>query len=199
MTAQQFIDKWEFTRFGERQASQEMFLDICNLVGHPSPVSYGNPEVFTFEKSVPGGFADAYKEDCFGWEFKRSEAQLAEGFNQLLRYQVYLKTPPLLIVSSFQRIRVQTNFPGKETIVHEIPIVTLNNAEQFNRLRNAFFNPQEFEPERTVEEVTQETAMLFGRVVKDMEGRNGDPEQSGTVFESDCLLSICRKTRGLLP
>ena len=198
MTAQQFIDKWEFTRFGERQASQEMFLDICNLVGHPSPVSYGNPEVFTFEKSVPGGFADAYKEDCFGWEFKRSEAQLAEGFNQLLRYQVYLKTPPLLIVSSFQRIRVQTNFPGKETIVHEIPIVTLNNAEQFNRLRNAFFNPQEFEPERTVEEVTQETAMLFGKVVKDMEGSNGDPERLARYL-NQIVFCLYAEDTGLLP
>lgn len=198
MTAQQFIDKWEFTRFGERQASQEMFLDICNLVGHPSPVSYGISEVFTFEKAVPGGFADAYKEDCFGWEFKRSEAQLAEGFNQLLRYQVYLKTPPLLIVSSFQRIRIQTNFPGKETIVHEIPIVTLNNAEQFNRLRNTFFNPQEFEPERTVEEVTQETAMLFGKVVKDIEGSNGDPERLARYL-NQIVFCLYAEDTGLLP
>ena len=53
--------------FGEKQASQEMFLDLCALVGHPTPVAYGNPEVFTFEKWVPGGFADAYLEDRFGW------------------------------------------------------------------------------------------------------------------------------------
>ena len=198
MTAQQFIDKWEFVRFGERQASQEMFLDICNMVGHPSPVSYGNPETFTFEKAVPGGFADAYKEGCFGWEFKRSEAQLAEGFNQLLRYQVYLRTPPLLIVSSFQRVRIQTNFPGKETIVHEIPIVTLNNADQFNKLRNAFFKPQEFEPERTVEEVTQETAMLFGKVVEDMEQRNGDPERLARYL-NQIVFCLYAEDTGLLP
>jgi hypothetical protein len=50
ITAQQFVDKWRNVQFGEKQASQEMFLDLCNLVGHPSPVGYGNSDVFTFEK-----------------------------------------------------------------------------------------------------------------------------------------------------
>ena len=66
MTPQEFIAKWHNVQFGEKQASQEMFLDICALVGHPTPVAYGNSDVFTFEKSVPGGFADAYLEEHFG-------------------------------------------------------------------------------------------------------------------------------------
>ena len=57
MTAHEFIAKWHNVQFGEKQASQEMFLDICKLVGHASPVAYGNADVFTFEKWVPGGFA----------------------------------------------------------------------------------------------------------------------------------------------
>ena len=55
---------------------------------------YGDPEAFTFEKAVPGGFADAYYEEHFGWEFKGQDAQLDGAFDQLLRYQVHLKTPP---------------------------------------------------------------------------------------------------------
>ena len=177
MTPQQFIGKWRNTRFGEKQASQTWFNDLLQLVGHPDPVEYGDRENFTFEKAVPGGFADAYKQGHFGWEFKRSERQLQGAFDQLLRYQVYLQTPPLLVVSSFSRIRIQTNFPGKETVVHDIPIVELTYTEQFNKLRNIFFAPQEFDPGRTVEEVTQETARLFAKVAKYMEGEGVDDER----------------------
>ena len=177
MTPQQFIDKWRNTRFGEKQASQLWFNDLLQLVGHPDPIEYGDRENFTFEKAVPGGFADAYKRGHFGWEFKRSERQLQGAFDQLLRYQVYLQTPPLLVVSSFSRIRIQTNFPGKETVVHDIPIVELTYTEQFNKLRNIFFAPQEFDPGRTVEEVTQETARLFAKVAKYMEGEDVGDER----------------------
>ena len=169
MTPQAFIAKWRDVEFGEKQASQEMFLDLCALVGHPTPVAYGNPDAFTFEKWVPGGFADAYLEDRFGWEFKGSDDQLPGAFNQLLRYQVYLKTPPLLIVSSFRRIQIRTNFPGMETVLHEIPILELEQQGQLTRLRNCFFAPDEFRPNRSVEDVTRETAELFRDIVADME------------------------------
>ena len=59
---EQFVSKWRDTAFGEKQASQEMFIDLCRLVGHPTPVEYGDGDAFTFEKWVPGGFADAYLE-----------------------------------------------------------------------------------------------------------------------------------------
>ena len=87
----------------------------------------------------------------------------------MLRYQVYLMTPPLLVVSSFQMIRVQTNFRDKETVVHDIPIAELGDPEQLRKLRDIFFDPGAFEPQRTVEEVTRDTALLFGRIVEDME------------------------------
>ena len=45
---QEFIAKWRNVQFGEKQASQEMFLDICALVEHDTPVAFGDPEVFTF-------------------------------------------------------------------------------------------------------------------------------------------------------
>ena len=115
ITAREFVERWSNAGFGERQSAQPFFIDLCALVGHPTPAGYGEPEKFTFEKPVPGGFADSYLEEHFGWEFKGQDAQLDSAFDQLLRYQVHLKTPPLLIVSSFQTIRIQTNFPGMET------------------------------------------------------------------------------------
>ncbi len=79
MTPQEFVDKWRNVGFGEKQASQEMFLDICALVDHPSPVAINSPDVFTFEKWVPGGFADAYLEGHFGWEFKGTDSDLDDA------------------------------------------------------------------------------------------------------------------------
>ena len=177
MTPQEFIQKWRSTRFGERQGAQSFFDDICRLVGHPTPGDSQDPDRFTFEKAVPGGFADAYLEGCFGWEFKGAEAQLPGAFDQLLRYQVYLRTPPLLVVSSFQLIRVQTNFRDKETVVHDIPIAELGDLEQLQKLRDIFFDPGAFEPERTVEQVTRETARLFGQIAEDMEQRGSGGER----------------------
>ena len=198
MTPQEFVAKWHNVQFGEKQASQEMFLDICALVGHPTPVAYGNSDVFTFEKSVPGGFADAYLEEHFGWEFKGSDAQLPEAINQLLRYQVYLKTPPLLIVSSFDTIHIRTNFPGMETILHVIPVAALDQTDNLAKLRNAFSAPGEFRPTRTVEEVTQETANLFRDIVADMEQHYEDPERLARYL-NQIVFCLYAEDAGLLP
>lgn len=196
MTPQDFIKKWRNTRFGERQGAQSFFDDICRLVGHPTPGDSQDLDRFTFEKAVPGGFADAYLEGCFGWEFKGGEAQLPGAFDQLLRYQVYLRTPPLLIVSSFQLIRVQTNFRDKETVVHDIPIAELGDPEQLRKLRDIFFEPGAFEPERTVDDVTRETARLFGRIAEDMERRgHADDRARRDAYEyidADCN-AYCRR------
>ena len=73
ITPRDFIAKWDGADFGEKQTAPEMFLDVCGMVGHRTPVSYGDSEVFTFERRVPGGFADAYLEDHFVWEFKGEE------------------------------------------------------------------------------------------------------------------------------
>ena len=177
MDAQEFVAKWRNIDFGEKQASQEMFLDICALVEHPTPVFYGDRDTFTLEKHVPGGDADAYLEGHFGWEFKGSDNQLDEALKQLLRYQVYLKTPPLLIVSSFQTIRIRTNFRDMETVVHEIPVAELEQPEHLEKLRWVFHSPDEFRTNRTVAEATKESADLFTAIVENMEQRNEDPER----------------------
>ena len=198
MTPQEFIAKWQDNTFGEKQASQEMFLDICRLAGHPTPGDVGDKETFTFEKWVPGGFADAYLEGRFGWEFKGSDDQLDGAFVQLLRYQVYLKIPPLLIVSSFKTIRIRTNFPGMETVLHEIPVAGLSQPENLAKLRNAFFAPDELRPNRSLEDVTRETADLFGKIVADMEQRNQDPEKLARYL-NQIVFCLYAEDAGLLP
>ena len=198
MQPQEFVAKWQDVAFGEKQASQEMFLDICALVGHPSPVSYGIPEVFTFEKWVPGGFADAYFEDHFGWEFKGGDSDLDNALTQLLRYQVHLKTPPLLIVSSFQTIRIQTNFPGMATERHEIPVAALDQKQHLDKMRWAFHAPINFRPNRTVDAVTRETADLFYSIVEQLEQLSPDSENLARYL-NQIVFCLYAEDAGLLP
>ena len=198
MHPEHFVAKWAGAGFNESQASQEMFLDICAVVGHPTPGDYGDPQAFTFEKWVPSGVADAYLEGRFGWEFKGGDAQLAGAFNQLLRYQVYLKTPPLLIVSSFDTIRIRTNFPGLETVLHEIPVADLAQAGNLEKLRDVFFAPERFRPDRSVEDVTRETASLFRDIVTEMEKHNEDPEKLARYL-NQIVFCLYAEDAGLLP
>ena len=203
MRPEEFVAKWRSVQFGEKQASQEMFLDICVLAEHDTPVAFGNPDVFTFEKWVPGGFADAYYEEHFGWEFKGDDADLDAGLNQLLRYQVHLKTPPLLIVSSFRTIRIQTNFPGMETVRHEIPVAALEQREQLDKLRRVFHAPADFRPNRTLDAVTRDTADLFHAIVLDMERSNADLSASSgerlARYLNQIMFCLYAEDAGLLP
>ena len=48
-----FMAKWGQTDFGERQAAQPFFDDICRLVGHPTTSEAQDPENFTFESGCP--------------------------------------------------------------------------------------------------------------------------------------------------
>ncbi len=56
MTPQKFSSKWASSELKERAGAQEHFIDICNLVGAPSPAE-ADPkgEFFTFEKGVAKG------------------------------------------------------------------------------------------------------------------------------------------------
>ena len=199
MTPQEFIERWRNAGFGERQGAQSFFNDLCAVVGHPTLAAYGDPDRFTFEKWVPGGFADAYFEEHFGWEFKGQDAQLDGAFDQLLRYQVHLKTPPLLIVSSFQTIRIQTNFPGMETARYDVGIEELERPERLEVVRDVFFAPHRFrERLRSVDAVTRETASLFQSIVVDMESRNEDPERLARYL-NQLVFCLYAEDAGLLP
>ena len=199
MSPRDFVERWSNAGFGERQGAQPFFIDLCAVVGHPAPPAYGDPERFTFEKRVPGGYADAYFEEHFGWEFKGQDAQLDSAFDQLLRYQVHLKTPPLLIVSSFQTIRIQTNFPGMETARYDVSIEELEQPDRLELVRDAFFAPHRFrERLRSVDAVTRETASLFQSIVEDMESRNEDPERLARYL-NQLVFCLYSEDAGLLP
>lgn len=199
ISPREFVARWREASFGERQGAQSFFNDLCGLAGHATPAGYGDPEAFTFEKAVPGGFADTYYEGHFGWEFKGRDAQLDRAFDQLLRYQVHLKTPPLLIVSSFQTIRIQTNFPGMETARYDVGIGEFEQPERLELLRDVFFAPHRFRHRlRSVDAVTRETAAVFQSIVVDMERHDVDPERLARYL-NQLVFCLYAEDAGLLP
>ena len=106
LTPQEFVNKWRGSTSTERQAYQQHFIDLCHLVGHPTPAEL-DPEnkFFTFEagatkQSGGNGFADVWYKDHFAIEYKGPDGNLSKAYNQLLQYRESLENPPLLIVSN---------------------------------------------------------------------------------------------------
>lgn len=118
MNVQEFQAKWRNSTRNERTGAHEHFIDICRLLGQPTPADADRTEEFyTFERStikVTGGrgFADVWWRGKFGWEYKRNRANLDEAYQQLLLYREDLGNPPLLVVSDFERFQIHTNFTG---------------------------------------------------------------------------------------
>ena len=106
MTPHDFLTKWRNVELKERSASQSHFNDLCLLIGVDDPIS-ADPkgDWFTFEKGASktsggNGWADVWRRECFGWEYKGRHANLDKAYGQLLQYSVALENPPLLIVST---------------------------------------------------------------------------------------------------
>ena len=139
MTAAEFKTKWSRYQGKESAAYQEHFIDLCRLLGQPTPVEAdpsGN-DCFCFQKRVvkgaeflnlehpdrgdptEHGFADVWKKDCFGWEYKGKKKSLDIACEQLQQYREALLNPPLLIVCDFDRYIIKTNFNGTVQEIHE--------------------------------------------------------------------------------
>jgi hypothetical protein len=71
LSPQEFVDKWRKATLKERSAAQEHFIDLCHLVGHPTPAE-ADPtgQTFTFEAGATkqrGGQAGARDPGRRGW------------------------------------------------------------------------------------------------------------------------------------
>ena len=119
MTPGEFIAKWRVSELKERSASQEHFIDLCRLLGEPTPAE-ADPtgDRYCFErgarKDTGGeGWADVWKRHHFAWEYKGKHANLDAAFRQLRQYALALENPPLLIVSDMARFRIRTNWTNR--------------------------------------------------------------------------------------
>jgi hypothetical protein len=193
MTAAEFKRKWARYQGKETSAYQEHFNDLCRLLDQPTPAEAdpsGN-ELFCFQKHVvkdaelladteagpdegdpqERGYADVWKKDCFGWEYKGKKKNLDRAYKQLLRYRESLLNPPLLIVCDFDRYIIKTNFNGTVCETHEFTNDQIDRPENLRLLRAAFENPDFLKPQRTTAQVTENLAAQIGEVARSLQKR----------------------------
>lgn len=198
MQPEHFIATWENTTLNEEQGAQSWFNDLCDLIGHTKPLGELNGLTYAFEHRVETGKADAYYENHFGWEFKAHEGQLDEAMRQVLGYSMYLKTPPLLVVSAFNVIRIRTNFPGMESVQREIRIADLTEPETLAVVKRIFTDPDRFNTGKSRDDVTKETAALFQAISNDMAG-SGYGHHELAQYLNQIIFCLYAEDAGLLP
>ncbi len=172
MTPQAFVAKWRGALAKEKSAYQSHFNDLCALVGHKQPMEEDpSGSYFVFEagaKKTSGGqgFADVWYRDHFALEYKGPDGNLDRAYTQLLQYREALQNPPLLIVSDLQTLIIHTNFTNSVKKTTTLTLDDLLTPQGLQALRNVFFNPAAFRPERTAEQVTEEAATRFAHLAE---------------------------------
>ncbi len=183
ITPQEFVHKWRGVTLKERSAAQEHFLDLCHLIGHPTPAE-DDPtgQRFTFEAGADKqrggqGWADVWKRGCFAWEYKGKHADLGKAYQQLLQYRESLLNPPLLVVSDIERIVVHTNFTNTVKQTVEIGLDDLLTPAGMDHLRAVFTEPERFKSSQTSEQVTEQAAQEFARLASLLREQDDDPQR----------------------
>ena len=177
MNARQFVDHWKTVELSERSACHSHFIALCGLLELPPPVD-ADPkgEWFAFEKGLTTtegkqGFADVWRKGHFGWEYKKKHADLGAAFRQLLRYREALQNPPLLVVCDMERFEIHTNWPNTVKKVYAFTLDQLTEPRTFALLRSTFISPEELNPGKTREQVTEEIAGRFAALANGLQKR----------------------------
>ena len=204
LTPQDFVSKWKRSTGREKQIYQQHFLDLCELVRHPTPAAFDPTATrFGFEmgatKTSGGqGWADVAKLGYFGWEYKGKDADLEKAYNQLLLYRDALQNPPLLIVSDINTIVIRTNYTNLPTRTITLALDDLLKPEGLRILKAVFFDPDQLKPQITVEGVTQSAAAQFTRLAQNLR-KYGSDSQEIAHFLIRLLFCLFAEDIGLLP
>ena len=204
LTPQDFVSKWKRAEARERQSVQEHFIDLCQLVGHETPMQQDPSGTrFAFEMGAAktsggSGWADVAELGYFGWEYKGKKADLEKAYEQLLRYRDALHNPPLLIVSDIDIIVIRTNYTNLPTRTITLTLDDLLTAEGLKTLKTVFFDPEKLKPQETIESVTQEAARQFSTLANVLR-KFGEEPQPVAHFLIRLLFCLFAEDIGLLP
>ena len=204
MTPGAFIAKWRASELKESAAAQEHFIDLCRLLGEPTPAE-ADPagEWYCFEhgarKDTGGdGWADVWKRGCFAWEYKGKRADLDAAFDQLRQYALALDNPPLLIVSDMARFRIRTNWTNSVSATHEFALDDLADAANRDKLKWAMSDPERLRPGESRQALTERAAATFADLARSLRERGHDP-QSVAHFVNRLVFCMFAEDVGLLP
>lgn len=182
MTPEHFIAKWKSAELTERAAAQSHFIDLCRMLGEPGPTD-ADPkgDWYAFErgatKTTGGeGWADVWKRDHFGWEYKGKRKDLNAAFAQLQQYALALENPPLLVVSDMDQFRIHTNWTNSVSKKYEFKLADLRDAKVRETIKWVFTDPERLRPGKTRQTLTEEAAAEFAKLAQRLRDRGHDPE-----------------------
>ena len=204
MTPHDFISTWRNVQLKERSASQSHFNALCELLGlEPPHKADPTGDWFTFEKGATKtsggqGWADVWRKGCFAWEYKGKHANLDKAFDQLLRYSIALESPPLLIVSDMQRIRIHTNWTNTVQQVHELTLEDLQDGAKRDMLLACFEDPESLRPTKTRQSLTEDAAKEFAALAQRLRDRGNEAHQVAH-FVNRLVFCMFAEDVGLLP
>ena len=204
MMPYEFINKWRVSTLTERSASQQHFLDLCELLGEPKPADvdpFG--ESYCFERgalkdSGGDGWADVWKRHHFAWEYKSPGKSLDAAFDQLRQYSLALENPPLLIVCDLQRFRIRTNWTNSVSKTHEFDLEDLADQATRDLLKWAFSDPERLRPGETRRALTEQASEPFAAVAHALRERGHDA-QPVAHFVNRLVFCMFAEDVGLLP
>ena len=171
-SAREFVTKWRGVELKERSAAQEHFIDLCRLVGHPTPAE-ADPNGQTLSPLRPARASSAAA---------RAGPTSGSGATSpgSTRASTRTWTRPTSSCSStasrcrtrrcwssrtWTQIVVHTNFTN--TVKQVVRIDAGRPAARRRRwrsLRAVFYDPDAFRAPQTTEQVTQEAAAEFARL-----------------------------------
>ena len=204
MTPNEFIAKWHASELKERSAAQEHFIDLCRLLGEPTPAEADSKgDHYCFEKgalkdSGGGGWADVWKRHCFAWEYKGKHANLDAAFDQLRQYALALENPPLLIVSDMRRFQIRTNWTNSVSKTHEFGLDDLVDAAVRDKLKWAMSDPERLRPGETRQTLTERAAETFAELAQSLREQGHAPEEVAH-FVNRLVFCMFAEDVGLLP
>jgi len=154
VTPTAFIAKWQANTRNERAAAQEHFLDLCALLGEPTPNTDPTGAAYAFEKGATkasggDGWADAWRRGRFAWEYKGKHKDLDTAHRQLLQYAGALENPPLLVTCDIERIIIRTNWTNAVSERHEVRLDELADPRRLALLKAVFSDPERLRPGKT--------------------------------------------------
>src|ERR1700720_1113337 len=167
MTPDALIAKWHASPLGESAAPQEHFIDLCRVLGEPTPAEADpDGEAYAFEKGASkttgaSGWGDGWKRGSFAWEYKGPGKDLNAAFAQLQQHAGALGNPPLLIVSDMHRFRVYTAWTNTVSKVYDLVLEDLRDPEKLQILKWAFSDPDRLRPDLTRQALTEAAAQKF--------------------------------------
>jgi hypothetical protein len=188
--AQVFVEKWERNRLNETATAKEHFVDLCRLLGQPTP-NEADPlgTSYRFEKPLTkvggrAGFADVWKRDFFAFEYKTKgkHSNLDGAYQQLLLYKDDLDNPPVLAACDISRFEIHIAYTGYKTRVERLSNADIRTVSARDLLHLVLTDPEQLRPAERAESVTEEAAERFAAVAQMLERRGFAPSRIAPFF-----------------